>query len=267
MAKGDFLPGREELVMPPKGSAGYTKYGPRHIQKWFEGLDRRRSHHVEVLVGQQGKMEAFPIVVDIWGDEAVEFCCKKTEQPGVVCQQCYFVVKQSCFRRTLPLPAWRNAQAVKQGQPPLMFSPWMDKKMNIVRFNSFGELGTIEEAVWILRTIKQNPMFTCTLFTKRPGLVHQALDVLKMKAPPKNAILIKSSLHLNEQDELPKHFHKVFTVYDPDTARELEQAGKKTFVCSDPPVKPGQKPVTRLCLRCRVCYTPGGPKEVNEVLR
>lgn len=122
----------------------------------------------------------------------------------------------------------------------------------IFRFESFGDLATVEQVINYFTLCNVNPGTTFTLWTKNPWLIQEAIDAGNSK--PENLIVIYSSPVLNKAAAPQYDFiDKVFTVYTADYAIE----NNVTINCG-----------SRDCNGCRRCYDRNNKeRHVSEMLK
>lgn len=203
------------------------------------------------LLWKGGKMADFPHVINLWSNEAQDFCFKMSDNPKLICNDCYFVTRDAILRYDVPWRAWANAQAVRTcDAPPMVINPNPhDPKQNFCRINAEGEVGHVDDCLWLLRTVIHNPWITFAWWTKQPQLVQAAMKSLKI-GKPENLILIKLSFQMHKPDPLPAGFDRVFTVY---TEEEID---KRVAADAGKPRKKAFTAVCRgkQCFYCMICY-------------
>lgn len=131
--------------------------------------------------------------------------------------------------------------------------PRFKKVVDIVRIESFGDVGNATHAINYINMVKLNPHVTFTAWTKNDNFWRQAFDRV---GKPENLIMVFSSLYLNKP-QVPKtsikYFDHNFTVYDKETA---DFYGPEFINCG-----------ARSCDACRRCYTKGTEFSVRELLK
>lgn len=120
----------------------------------------------------------------------------------------------------------------------------------IVRIESFGDVGTIEQAINYANICKVNPSVTFAWWSKNMSIIRKAFDIV---GKPDNAIMVESSEKLNHV-KAPSNGYvdKVFTVYDDATI----ESKKININCG-----------ARCCATCRRCYSKETERGVNERLK
>lgn len=124
--------------------------------------------------------------------------------------------------------------------------------VRFVRIESYGDLGSIVQAINYLNMIKKNPEITFAWWTKNPNFIDQAIKITGGK--PENVIMIQSSCYVNLKTE--KRFpwiDKVFTVYD----KKFIQENSLDINCG-----------SRDCVTCKRCYSLKNKEtNVSEMLK
>lgn len=200
------------------------------------------------------KLVDFPHVINIWSAEAFRFCFKMGRNPANICSKCYFTHRDAIMHENIAWRAWANAKAIRQNP-----APWhpryisVDPLDNVCRINSNAEIGTVEDALWLLNTIISNPSITFGWWTKQPHLVQKAIKRLGVEKPG-NVILIYSEPKINPAipRKPPEFFDRVFSVFTEDEIDrrvEADKGTKKTRRERFVAVCRGAK-----CNTCRICY-------------
>lgn len=100
---------------------------------------------------------------------------------------------------------------------------------DMLRFESFGDLGSVEQVINFVNIAKENTLKRCALFTKNPDFLYKAGKLGYTK--PENMCLILSSKPMNEVDpamlywakrleEVDWHVDGIFTVFTPEYLAE-----------------------------------------------
>ena len=173
-------------------------------------------------------------------------CAKYAQIEGSVCQKCY-ALRQMKYHTNVSEAYERNAdilttRVLDKEELPLINACYF-------RFEAFGDLHNVTQAINYFNICKKNPDVRFALWTKNPGIIKEIAD-----KKPKNLVIIVSSLFLNKPVDIEKMpwIDKVFTVYDKET---IERENVK-INCG-----------ARNCLECHRCYKKGGDKYVNEKLK
>ena len=170
--------------------------------------------------------------------------CSKMRVIDSVCRKCYAATYEK-MRPSLENALLRNHGALSSGILPLSELPFVNAQF--LRVNSFGELVNQYHFKNILNLTMKNSHCQVVLWTKRKDLINRVLSV---RDKPKNLTLIYSSPVINKAAKLPRHFNKVFTVYDKShkNASHINCGGKS---CND----------------CQLCYTVNDTVFVNEIVK
>ena len=164
------------------------------------------------------------------------------KEEGVICG--------SCYARTIA-KRWKRVDGSYQANADELTSENYKPSMinrSVVRIHAVGELINELHFRNIIKLVNYNPNTLFVMWTKRVNIV---ADVLKDTEKPSNLSLIRSSVKVNNEDELPEHFDKVFTVYNVDHIR----TNGIEINCQ------------KQCKDCMICYTKNSIVKVNEQLR
>lgn len=166
------------------------------------------------------------------------FCQAAQKKEGSICSKCYAKTYET-MRPSLVKALDRNSSVLKDVLP-MSSLPYFNA--TIARFSSFGELLNTNHATNLLNICYKNPETMFALWSKRPNLVQAAIRKVGL---PDNINLIMSSPLIDKKANLPKYFHKVFTVYSKGFEVETNCAAKS-------------------CITCRLCYTKNSVVEISE---
>lgn len=120
----------------------------------------------------------------------------------------------------------------------------------LVRLNSHGELVNMQHLENIVKIASFYPMIQFSLFTKRKDLINK---MFKSEPIPDNLTLVYSSVKKNVKQRKPKHFHKVFSVFN---KKEAEKQGIE--------INCGQSK----CIDCQVCFSQNSETtHINELIK
>ena len=171
------------------------------------------------------------------------YCQAMAKVENSVCGKCYSTTMMKRYK-TADLCFQRNGELMNERLIPMAELPIVNA--HTVRFSAHGELLGAMHLANLFGICNRNPRTNFTLWTKRKDLVNK---VIRDFGKPKNLILIFSSDILNKQEKLPRHFDKVFTVY------EIDKVEKVNINCG-----------AKKCYECMTCYDPEN-KEVyiNEL--
>ena len=174
-------------------------------------------------------------------------CAKRAQVRGSICAHCYAdaLVK---MRKGLRENIANNTRILTENIIPA--KEWPIINARVFRFESFGDLMSVNQVINYFNFAKRNPKTTFALWSKNPEYIARALDEGHKK--PRNMIIIQSSFKLNEVDAPRYDFiDKVFTVYEKAYAKE----NNVTITCG-----------ARNCLECGRCYRKTKQVEyVNEL--
>ncbi len=132
---------------------------------------------------------------------------------------------------------------------PVEMLPIFKPEVEIIRIESFGDVGNVTHAINYINIINANPHVTFAWWSKNAWIINEAFAQC---GKPKNVVMIESSEKLNVQKEKSENFDKVFTVYD----SEHIASGNVNINCG-----------ARSCDTCRRCYSKRTGAVVNEKLK
>ena len=175
--------------------------------------------------------------------------CKARLEKGIgICAHCF---AQSTLARykAAKRNAEENYELLNRELLPDEVLPQFCDDAEIVRGESFGEVGSVTHARNYIHIVRKNPHCMFAIWTKNPHIWSEAL---KLEGKPENLNLIISSLELNHpREHIPSWVDKVFTVYEKDKATPDQ------INCG-----------ARSCNTCRRCYRKkAGVEYVNEYLK
>lgn len=192
-----------------------------------------------------GKMHDVPSISTSCLDNPM---CKARLEKGIgVCKHCFAKATLSRYD-----DAGKNAKAnyelLNREILPDEVLPTFCDNVEIVRGESFGDVGSVTQARNYIHIVRKNPHCMFAIWTKNP---HIWTEALKIEGKPENLNLIISSLMLNHaRESIPAWADKVFTVYEKD------KASPEQINCG-----------ARSCNTCRRCYRKGKFEFVNEYLK
>jgi hypothetical protein len=173
------------------------------------------------------------------------YCVAMAKQNDKICAKCYSNQLLKMYK-TADKRFQLNGQYLSSRIHESDYLPRINA--SVVRFNAYGELINYEHLVNLFNICSKNKTTTFTLWTKRDDLVAKAV---RDWGKPKNLILVYSSLNMNVRAAMPKHFNKVFTVYDDKKPASVKINCGKTK-----------------CFECMKCYTIGNKtKYINEMVK
>ena len=193
-----------------------------------------------------GKMDGIPSVST--SCLVNPYCQARMKNGEMVCAHCFAETQQERYSASRE-HSIANYELLNGEILPLEALPRFGN-VSKVRIESFGDLGSITQAINYLRMVAINPHCTFAWWTKNHNFVTKAIERIGYK--PKNLILVASSVKLNEAAKLPAYFDKVFTVYD-----------KKTIARDNIQINCG----ARSCVTCGRCYSKRTAADVREQLK
>lgn len=177
--------------------------------------------------------------------------CKARLENGIgICKHC-FANATLKMRPVVRKNMAENYEILSQHILPKEVLPKFCDDVEIVRLESFGDVGTATQAINYLNIVRKNPHVFFAAWTKNAMLWSDALKWGEGK--PENLNLVISSLELNRQREsIPRWADIVFTVWEKD------KKPPKEINCG-----------ARSCDKCRSCYRKYGNeiKVINEYLK
>jgi len=169
--------------------------------------------------------------------------CQKMREKDSICRKCYAANMEK---------AYKNLRINIQSNSEILSTRILNRqelpRVNDLafRFHSTGELINDTHFLNFINIALDNPATRFVLWSKRNDIIQR---VLKMVSLPDNFKLIYSNPKMNSKDiKPPKHFTKVFSVYNKDTKR-------KDINCS-------QK-----CIDCMVCYSDNNVTNIRELVK
>ena len=182
------------------------------------------------------------------------YCQARMKRGDAVCVKCFADRALHGFKgANMRACLESNYKLLTEQVLDLDLLPRFKKVVDIVRIESFGDVGNVTHAINYINIVKLNPHVTFTAWTKNDNFWKQAFDRV---GKPKNLIMVFSSLYLNKP-QVPKasikYFDHNFTVYDHETAAFY---GDGFINCG-----------ARSCDTCRRCYTKGTEFSVRELLK
>lgn len=202
---------------------------------------------IKVSTGLTGKMEGMTVITTAMTDN--EHCQKLAQCDGSICQYCYSNQALS-FRPSVRKCYERNGEILKSGIIPRDQLPFINSKY--CRFESHGDLHNITHLENYVNIVKKNPHCQFALWSKHYDILKEFFATHKQ---PKNLNIIVSSILLDDVVDVKQFTDlgmrvKSFTVYNKDTAKEVEiNCGKKK------------------CKDCLICYRKNGKIDVIREIR
>lgn len=207
---------------------------------------------VHYTMGHSGKMDGLiSLSTDI---NSNPLCQARMKMRGAVCQHCFserlwdddkgrYRGGNDSFKT--------NAKILSKHLLTDDEIPYINyKRWPLFRFEAFGDLRSVLQALNYLRIAKKNPKVRFALFTKNPGFLSRAL---RLVPKPDNLQVVLSSLFMNKQARGNFPFvDKIFTVYD----EAFITRNKVQINCG-----------ARSCLACQRCYLPNPNGEKVQQVR
>ena len=193
-----------------------------------------------------GKMDGIPSVST--SCLVNPYCLARMKNGEMVCAHCFAETQQERYSASRE-HSIANYELLNGEILPKELLPKFGNVQK-VRIESFGDLGSITQAINYLHMVEVNPHVTFAWWTKNHNFVIKAIERVGKK--PKNLVLVASSVKLNEAAKLPAYFDKVFTVYD-----------KKTIARDKIDINCG----ARSCVTCGRCYSKRTAADVREQLK
>lgn len=177
-------------------------------------------------------------------------CAARAKDPESICAHCFAmntVARYSALREHL-IDNYNLLTSRLLGKDELPIFG----NVRAVRFESFGDLANVTQAVNYLNIARANPNVVFTIWTKNPEFLHHAIW---RDGKPANLICILSSEKTNVIRDASAYnwVDHVFTVYDP----EYIKANNIEINCG-----------ARSCATCMKCYTVGNDVfQIAEMLK
>ena len=202
---------------------------------------------VHVSDSMSGKMENIPSVSSSCLFNPI--CLKRMQDKNSICSHCFAAA--TLERYTAAGNATEsNFKLLNDSILPLELLPKFKEEVEIARIESFGDVGSVIQAINYANMARVNSHVTFAWWTKNVPIVAKAFD---MVGKPENVILIESSEKLNMAKEKSSHYvDKVFTVYDEKTIKEQNI----NINCG-----------SRACNTCRRCYRKDTESVISEKLK
>ena len=199
---------------------------------------------VHVSDGMSGKMEGIPSVSTSCTVNPV--CIARMQNGESICSKCFAFTTMK-MRKELREALESNYRLLNSGILPDELLPNFGN-VRIVRIESFGDLGSVTQAINYVRMIRKNPDVLFAWWTKNKAFAEQAF---KTEGKPENLVFVESSFLMNQVEENPSEYaDRVFTVYDKKHASGVE------INCG-----------SRKCMECMNCYRKTGERNVSELLK
>lgn len=209
---------------------------------------------VIVSDNMSGKMAGIPSISTSVLENPI--CQKRREQKNSICSKC-FAANTAARYSSLAKNLKSNLELLSGEILPADVLPrFIPELANIVRFESFGDLANVNQAINYLNIARANPGVRFAIWTKNIGILAKAVE---MTGKPENIRIIYSAPILNKEISAEKtkrsfpYIDAVFTVYD-----------KKHVAENNTEINCGAKS----CITCRNCYDrPGFYADIREQLK
>lgn len=209
---------------------------------------------VIVSDNMSGKMEGIPSISTSVLDNPI--CQKRREQKNSICGKC-FAASTAARYSSLAKNIKSNLELLTGEILPLDMLPrFIPELAKIVRFESFGDLANVNQAINYLNIARVNPDVRFAIWTKNIAILAKAVE---MTGKPENIRIIYSAPIINqaiEAEKVKRGFpcvDAVFTVYD-----------KKNVTENNVDINCGAKS----CITCRNCYDrPDFYADIREQLK
>lgn len=195
---------------------------------------------VIVSDNMSGKMFGIPAVSTSVLENPI--CQKRREDPESICAGC-FAANTAARYTSLAKNLKSNLELLTGEILPLDALPvFIPELASIVRFEAFGDLANVTQAINYINIAKQNPRVCFAIWTKNIAFLAKAIEET---GKPENLRVIYSSPIVNKAIELEKLqrgfpcVDAIFTVYD-----------KKYIAANNTEINCGAKS----CITCRNCY-------------
>lgn len=201
--------------------------------------------------GHTGKMSG---VISISTSVALNTRCQaRAKDPDSICHFCFAAAMLEQYS-DLGKKLARNTELLTTRELDPAEVPVINaEKWPMLRFESFGDLNNTTQVYNYFMIASVNHKCKAALWTKNPDIIAKAMAEYGIKKPS-NLVIIYSSPKVNEcaADILEKYsfIDKVFTVYDPETAKGVK------INCG-----------ARDCKKCGRCYTKRTGAMVREILK
>ena len=214
------------------------------------------ANYSPVLVSDNmsGKMSGIPSISTSVLENPI--CQKRRSQENSICKKC-FAASTAARYSSLAKNLSSNLELLTgEILPDDVLPRFIPELSNIVRFESFGDLANVNQAINYLNIARVNPGVKFAIWTKNIGFLAKAVE---MVGKPENIRVIYSSPIVNQAIDVEKTqrsfpaIDAVFTVYD-----------KKHVSENNTEINCGAKS----CITCRNCYDrPDFYADIREQLK
>lgn len=181
-------------------------------------------------------------------------CMERAKNPNSICSKCFATATVKRYN-ALAEHLTANTELLTSRILDDDELPRMGFNVGMLRFEAFGDLINIEQAINYLNIARINAHVHCAIWTKNPDILQKAVNAV---GKPNNLVCVYSSPILNSPvkfETISRRYpciDKVFTVYD-----------KKTIAEKNLNVNCGG----RSCKACGRCYFDLDTKEIIEQLK
>ena len=181
-------------------------------------------------------------------------CLQRAAVAGSICSKC-FAFRQTKRQASTRAKLIRNTLLINSEKYPASVFPIITDVFPLMRFESFGDLMSENQAANYLQWAAVNKKAHCALWTKNPWYIAQALENGSEKPANLNIIFSSNMINAIEKNiiRLYPFIDKVFTVFTDEKAAAA--CGVK-INCG-----------ARACRKCRRCYLKTTAKWVIELLK
>lgn len=209
---------------------------------------------VIVSDNMSGKMQGIPSISTSVLDNPI--CQKRREQKNSICAKC-FAANTAARYSSLAKNLSSNLELLtSEILPDDVLPRFIPELASIVRFESFGDLASVNQATNYLNIARVNPGVRFAIWTKNIAILAAAVE---MAGKPENIRVIYSAPMINKPIDAEKvkrtfpSVDAVFTVYD-----------KKHVAENGTDINCGAKS----CITCRNCYDrPDFYSDIREQLK
>lgn len=163
------------------------------------------------------------------------YCIARMKNKENICSECFAAATQNQYK-DLKQNCIDNYNLL-QNVLPLELLPVFNPNIKMIRLESFGDLGSVNQAINYINICNVNKNNTFALWSKNAFLLEKAIETA---GKPKNMIFIESSEKINQvKENISPIADHVFTVYNNET---IEKENIKVN-CGD-----------NCCVTCGRCY-------------
>ena len=209
---------------------------------------------VIVSDNMSGKMTGLPSISTSVLENPI--CQKRRQDKNSICAKCFAASTAARYSSLAKNLASNLELLTGEILPADVLPRFIPELSNIVRFESFGDLASVNQAINYLNIARVNPGVRFAIWTKNIGFLARAVETV---GKPENVRVIYSSPIINQAINVEKTqqsfpcIDAVFTVYD-----------KKHVAENNVDINCGAKS----CITCRNCYDrPDFYSDIREQLK